>query len=149
MKAKSGVVDPTATATPTRTPTATPTATPTVTPTVTPTGFPTQTPTAACRVAYRLDNSWSGGFTASVTVTNTGQAPVANWVLTWTATAGQGLVNGWNATVSQTGGAVTAQAPAWAANLAPGASWTVGYQGSGPSSPTPTAYALNGARCAV
>jgi mannan endo-1,4-beta-mannosidase len=142
MKAKSGVTDPTATATPTRTPTATPTRTPTATPTVTATGGP-----ASCRATYRVDNSWAGGFTASVTVTNTGAAPANNWTMTWTAAPGQGLVNGWNATVSQAGSAVTARAPGWAATLAPGASWTVGYQGSGPSSPTPTAYALNGAAC--
>lgn len=159
MKAKSGTgptVGPTRTVTPTptRTPTPTPTRTPTPTPTATPTAGPTGTPTAgptggsgACRVAYRVDNSWSGGFNASVTVTNTGGAVAANWSLSWTAAPGQGLVNGWNATVSQSGGTVTAKAPAWASTLAAGASWTVGYQGSGAASPTPTGYALNGAAC--
>jgi endoglucanase len=95
-----------------------------------------------------VDNAWSGGFTASVTVTNTGSTAVNPWVLTWTAAAGQGLVNGWNATVSQSGATVTARAPAWQPSLGPGQSWTVGYQGSGAATPNPTGFALQGAACA-
>ncbi|MBX6357454.1 MAG: cellulose binding domain-containing protein [Micromonosporaceae bacterium] len=98
-------------------------------------------------MAYHIDSSWSGGFTASVTVTNTGASRIDPWVLTWTAAPGQGLVNGWNATVTQTGTTVTAQAPPWQTSLAPGQSWTVGYQGSGPSTPNPTGFALQGSAC--
>jgi hypothetical protein len=130
MKAKSGVTDPSPS------PSASPSA-----------SSPTPGGPASCRIAYRVDNSWSGGFTASVTVTNTGSSAVNPWVLTWTAAAGQGLVNGWNATVSQTGTAVTARAPGWQTSLAPGQSWTVGYQGSGPSTPNPTGFALQGSAC--
>jgi hypothetical protein len=103
----------------------------------------------ACRVLYTVDNSWSGGFTASVKLTNAGTAPVAGWTLTWTAAPGQGLVNGWNATVSQSGGTVTARAPGWAQPIGPGASWTIGYQGSGPANPAPTGFALDGSPCAM
>ena len=99
-------------------------------------------------MTYRVDNAWSGGFTASVTVTNTGSTAVDLWVLTWTAAAGQGLVNGWNATVSQSGATVTARAPSWQTSLAPGQSWTVGYQGSGPVDPNPSGFALQGSPCA-
>jgi mannan endo-1,4-beta-mannosidase len=146
MKAKSGVVDPTTT--PTRS--ASPPVTPSVTPSVTPTASPPGSPDAvSCRVAYRVENSWQGGFTAAVTLTNTGAQPIPAWTLAWTATAGQGLVNGWNATVTQSGGTVTAQAPSWQASLAAGASWTFGYQGSGPSTPTPTGYRVDGTPCAA
>lgn len=107
----------------------------------------TPAPTGGCAVTYRVDNAWSGGFTASVTVRNTGTSAVGPWTLTWTAASGVGLVNGWNATVSQSGRAVTGRNPDWQPVIAPGASWTVGYQGSGPASPAPTAYALNGRAC--
>lgn len=101
----------------------------------------------SCRVAYRVDSSWPGGFTASVTVTNTGSSAVDQWVLTWTAASGQTLVNGWNATVAQSGTAVTARAPDWQQSLPVGQSWTVGYQSSGEASPNPTGFALQGAAC--
>ncbi|MCW6009897.1 cellulose binding domain-containing protein [Micromonospora sp. CPCC 205371] len=42
-------------------------------------------------------------------LTNTGALPVSGWMLSWPTAPGQGLVNGWNATVSQSGGTVTAQ----------------------------------------
>jgi Cellulose binding domain len=102
----------------------------------------------ACRVTYTVDNSWSGGFVASVKLTNAGAAPLAGWTLTWTAAPGQGLVNGWNATVSQSASTVTARAPSWPQALGPGASWTVGYQGSGPASPAPSGFAVDGSACA-
>jgi endoglucanase len=94
-----------------------------------------------------VDSSWPGGFTASVKLTNAGTTPVSGWTLTWTAAPGQGLVNGWNATVSQSGSTVTARAPSWAQPIAPGGTWTVGYQGSGPASPAPTGFRLDGSLC--
>lgn len=148
MKAKSGVTNPSpsrsASASPSRSVSASPSRSVSASPSA---SSPSPGGPASCRVAYRVDNSWSGGFNASVTVTNTGSAAVNQWVLTWTAAAGQGLVNGWNATVTQSGTTVTARAPAWATSLAPGQSWTVGYQGSGPSTPNPTGFALQGSTC--
>jgi endoglucanase len=94
-----------------------------------------------------VDSSWPDGFVASIRLTNTGTSPVSNWTLTWTAASGQGLVNGWGATVSQSGSTVTARASSWAQPVGPGATWTVGYQGSGPASPTPTGFALDGRPC--
>src|SRR5450631_1422704 len=73
----------TPTATPTRTPTTTPT--PTATPTSTPTATPTSTPvsSSSCKVGYAA-NQWSGGFTANVTITNTGTTTINGWALTFT-----------------------------------------------------------------
>src|SRR4051812_19151731 len=63
---------------------------------------------ASCRVDYVLGGSWSGGFTANVTVTNTGDS-LNGWRLSWTfPAAGQRVTDGWNAVFSQSGNVVTA-----------------------------------------
>jgi endoglucanase len=111
-------------------------------------GGPTPPP-ASCTVAYHVDSSWSGGFNATVTLKDTGSAPLANWSLTWTVPSGTQLVNGWNATVTQSGSTVTAKAPSWAPDLAAGASASIGFQANGSSSGQPTAYAVDGTTCGV
>jgi hypothetical protein len=153
MRAKSGVTDPSPSPSASRSASPSPSASvsrsPSASPSAStsPSASPSPSTAGGCRVAYRIDNAWTGGFTASVTVTNTAATAVTGWTLGWTATSGQGLVNGWNATVTQSGAAVSAAAPGWAATLASGQSWTVGYQGSGPSAPAPTGYRLNGVAC--
>ena len=146
MRAKSGVVDPTTPPAPSTSPSVSPSASPSASAPPPSSGPPDE---VSCRVAYLVDSSWSGGFTAAVTVTNTGILPVPGWTLSWTAAPGQGLVNGWNATVSQSGATVTAQAPTWQSSLAAGVSWTIGYQGSGPAAPTPTGFRLSSTPCTV
>jgi endoglucanase len=114
-------------------------------------GGPSTSPTGSqsirCTVAYTLDNSWQGGFQAAVRITNAGTSAVNNWRATWTVPSGVTLSNGWNATVTQSGTTFTAAAPAWAPNLAAGASATIGFTANGPSTPAPSAYALNGTAC--
>ncbi|MEU4781773.1 cellulase family glycosylhydrolase [Micromonospora sp. NPDC023633] len=117
---------------------------PTGTPTATPTSSPP--PTGGCTAAYRQANAWQGGFQGELTVTNTGTATVDPWRVTWSWPAGVTLASGWNATVTQSGGTVTAAAPTWAAALAPGASVTVGFTANGPSS-APGTVRLNGVAC--
>ncbi len=71
---------------------------------------------AACTVSYAT-NVWPGGFTANVTVTNNGSAPVDGWRLAFTLPSGQSVVHAWNASVSSSG-AVTATGPAESARIA-------------------------------
>jgi hypothetical protein len=116
----------------------------------TPSSPPPTTPgggTSACRVAYKL-NSWNTGFTADVTVTNAGSAPVNGWALTWTFPGNQHVTSGWNATVGQSGNAVTARNLSYNGTIPAGGSATFGFQAeySG-SNGTPSNFALNGASC--
>jgi endoglucanase len=104
-------------------------------------------PQPGCTVGYRVENSWNGGFTASVKLTNTSTAAVQNWASTWTLPSGVQLVGGWGATVSQQGQTVTATAPAWAPTLAAGASVTVGFQANGPSATAPSGFRLGSTVC--
>jgi hypothetical protein len=111
--------------------------------------FVAVTPAAAataCDVTYTA-NQWSTGFTADVRVTNNG-APLTGWVVTWTFTGNQRVTSGWNATLTQSGGAVTAAAPPYNTTLGTGASTSFGFQATySGSNPAPTSFALNGVAC--
>lgn len=108
----------------------------------------TNPPVGACAAQVRVDSTWSGGYQATVTVTNTGTTTVSPWRATWTMPAGGTVTQGWNATVTQSGSTVTATAPSWAQSLAPGASVSVGFIGSGSAGAPPSAVALNDSPCA-
>jgi mannan endo-1,4-beta-mannosidase len=104
-----------------------------------------------CKVAYSASN-WggSGGFTASITITNTGTTATTGWTLAFTFPTGQRVDQGWNATFSQPAGSpnVTANSMSYNGNLAPGASTQIGFNGTFTTTNTaPSAFTLNGATC--
>jgi len=104
---------------------------------------------SGCQVTYTT-NDWgtgSGGFTASVTVTNLGDA-VSAWTLRFGFPNGQQITQGWSATWSQSGKNVTGTALSWNASLAPGASTGIGFNASySGTNAAPTAFTLNGVAC--
>jgi hypothetical protein len=100
----------------------------------------------ACRASHKVTNSWQGGFTAEATITNSGSSTAQNWRSTWTVPSGVTVTSGWNATVTQSGSTVTATAPSWSTDLAPGQSVTIGYQANGQAG-APSGFTLNGAAC--
>ena len=103
--------------------------------------------TVGCSVAYSVTSQWPGGFGANVSVTNLGD-PVNGWTLTWSYAAGQKVTQAWNATVSQTGGQVTARNVSYNAGIGTGASVAFGFNGSwSGSNPAPASFALNGSAC--
>ncbi|MFC3501775.1 glycoside hydrolase family 6 protein [Micromonospora krabiensis] len=118
-----------------------PTTTP---PTTTP---PTTPPTGGCAVTY-TPNSWPGGFTAELRVTNRGAARTG-WTLTFTVGTGVRLANGWNGEWSQSGDRITVRNVAWNGALPSGGTVTLGFQGtwSGGTLPAPSGYALDGVPC--
>ncbi|MEV4556307.1 glycoside hydrolase family 6 protein [Kitasatospora sp. NPDC049285] len=102
---------------------------------------------AACSIAYRA-NSWTGGFTADVTVKNTGSAAISGWTVGWTYPGDQKITSGWNAKVTQNGAAVTAADLGYNGPLAPGASTNFGVQGTFSANNTaPNTFTLNGTAC--
>jgi hypothetical protein len=115
--------------------------------TVTTSGGGDPGPSGPCRVTYR-PNAWNTGFTADVTVTNTGTSTVNGWTLTYTLPAGQTVTSAWNAVVSVSGSAVTARNMSYNGTIAPGGSTSFGYQGThGGTYSSPTSFALNGTAC--
>lgn len=103
---------------------------------------------AGCKVDYTVTSQWQGGFQAGVKVTNLG-APVSGWKLDIAMPdTGQKLVQGWNATWSQSGSTVTAVGIDWNRTLNTGAAADVGMVGSFTgANPKPTAFKLNGVTC--
>jgi hypothetical protein len=102
---------------------------------------------ATCKVGYAVQQ-WAGGFTANVTVTNTGTSALSGWTVGWTYPGDSKITNAWNATVSQSGAAVTAKNMAYNGTLAAGASTSFGVQGTwSASNASPTAFTVNGTTC--
>lgn len=114
---------------------------------VTPT--PTTEPGASCKVTYQA-SGWNTGLSANVKVTNTGSSAISGWTLKFTFPSGQQISQGWSATWSQSGSAVTATNAPWNGTLAPGASTDIGFNASHSGTNTaPTSFTLNGASCTV
>jgi cellulase/cellobiase CelA1 len=100
-----------------------------------------------CQVSY-AKNEWGGGFTANLTVTNTGTSAVNGWTLTWSFPGDQKVTNAWNAVVSQSGSAVSATNMSYNATIAPGGNVQFGVQGTWSGNDTnPAAFTLNGTAC--
>ncbi|MFI8214522.1 cellulose binding domain-containing protein [Streptomyces sp. NPDC085932] len=106
-------------------------------------------PAAACQVTYGT-SVWQGGFTADVTVKNTGSAAVDGWRLGFTLPSGQRVTSAWNATLSGTSGAVTASPVAHNARIAAGGTQSFGFQGTYSGTfAKPSGFTLNGTACSV
>src|ERR1019366_6175517 len=99
-----------------------------------------------CQVGYTV-NQWSTGFTAAVTITNTG-TPVTSWTLAYSYTGNQALAQGWSGNWTQSGKNVTVTNASWNGSLATGGSASIGanfsYSGTNTA---PTAFTLNGVAC--
>jgi expansin (peptidoglycan-binding protein) len=103
-----------------------------------------------CEVAYRVTSQWPGGFGVDLRVRNTGGGAVFPWRLRWTFAGGQRVRQGWNGNYTQTGPAVTVSSLPWNAQVAVGATVSLGFTGSSSgSNPQPTAFTLNGVTCTV
>lgn len=111
-------------------------------------GVSTASAADGCSVEYTVASDWGSGFTADVTVTNTGSSAINGWNLTFTFPSGQRVTNGWNATISQSGATVTAQNMSYNASIPPGGSVSFGFQGTWTgSNGDPADFTLNGTRC--
>jgi cellulose 1,4-beta-cellobiosidase len=106
-----------------------------------------------CDVTYSA-NSWTsgtnqGGFTANLTLKNTGD-PISSWNLGFDyPTTGQKYTpTGWSANWSQSGTHVTATNMPYNGSLATGASTTMGFNGTWTgTNPNPTSFTVNGVTC--
>ncbi|MGC4807169.1 glycoside hydrolase family 6 protein [Micromonospora sp. DT233] len=100
-----------------------------------------------CSVNYTT-NDWAGGFTASVTIRNLGDA-LTSWNLGFTfPNSSQRVQQGWSAKWTQSGQNVTAANESYNGAVASGASITLGFNGAySGSNPKPTSFTLNGVTC--
>jgi len=92
--------------------------------------------------------SWSGGFTANITIANTGSSAVNGWKLGFTLPSGQTITSFWNATVSPSSGSVTASSLSYNAQIPAGGTQSFGFQGTSSGAySAPTGFTLNGTAC--
>ena len=102
---------------------------------------------AACKVTYGT-SVWNNGFTANVTVANTGTAPINGWTLGFTLPSGQSITSSWSATVTGTSGAITAKNLSYNGSIPAGGNTSFGFQGTWNSSDAvPTGFSVNGVAC--
>lgn len=107
----------------------------------------TQPSPPGCKVTY-APNNWQGGFTANVTIADTGSSAINGWTLTFAFPGDQAITSAWNATVTQTGTSVTATNMGYNATIAPGGSQSFGFQGTWTANDaSPANFSVNGAPC--
>jgi serine/threonine-protein kinase len=100
-----------------------------------------------CRVTYQATRDTGRGFTAVLTVTNTGSEATKEWQLTFDLPGDQRLSSGQYAQWRQSGHTVVALAPG-GARLAPGGSVRLALAGSyAAANPFPVSFDLNGNQC--
>ncbi len=101
-----------------------------------------------CHIDYAKASEWAGGFVANVTVNNTGTSAISGWQLGFTFPGDQHITNAWNATVTQSGEAVSATNASFDGSIAPGGNVQFGFQGTWTSNDTsPSSFTVNGAAC--
>ncbi|GAB2583469.1 hypothetical protein Aab01nite_84800 [Paractinoplanes abujensis] len=109
--------------------------------------LPADAAAAGCSVSYAVSSQWQGGFNADVSITNLGD-PLSSWALTWSYGSGQSVSQAWNATVTQSGSAVTARNVGYNGSVATGGQASFGFTGTWTSAnPVPSSFALNGVTC--
>jgi endo-1,4-beta-xylanase len=104
--------------------------------------------TGVCHVTYAKTSEWPGGFTANVTIANTGTTAINGWTLGFSFPGDQKITSVWGATPSQSGAAVTLKNVDYDAAIAAGANISFGFQGTWTSNDSsPTSFTVNGAAC--
>ncbi|WP_234363746.1 glycosyl hydrolase family 18 protein [Streptomyces sp. WAC04657] len=94
---------------------------------------------------YTKTQDWGSGFGANWTIKNTGTTTLTSWTVEWDYPAGTKVTSAWDATVTNSANHWTAKNLGWNGTLAPGASISFGFNGSGGGAPT--GCKINGAPC--
>jgi chitinase len=90
-------------------------------------------------------SDWGSGFEGQWTVKNTGTTALSSWTIEWDFPSGTAVGSAWDASVTSSGTHWTAKNLGWNGSVAPGASVSFGFNGTGPGAPT--GCKLNGASC--
>ncbi|MFI6015091.1 glycosyl hydrolase family 18 protein [Streptomyces sp. NPDC051243] len=94
---------------------------------------------------YAKTQDWGSGFEGKWTVKNTGDTTISSWTVEWDFPSGTSVTSAWDADVTSSGTHWTARNKSWNGSLAPGASVTFGFNGTG--SGAPANCKLNGGSC--
>ncbi|WP_425841399.1 glycosyl hydrolase family 18 protein [Streptomyces fractus] len=94
---------------------------------------------------YAKTQDWGSGFEGKWTIKNSGTSAVSSWAVEWDFPSGTKVTSAWDATVTNSADHWTGKNLSWNGSLAPGASVSFGFNGTG--SGAPTGCKLNGASC--
>ena len=103
-------------------------------------------------VACAIDwDGWSntGGFTAGITIHNTGTVTLYGWTLLFPLEEGAVIVNMWNAEPLTRSGLIAARDLGYNAKVPRGGSETLGFEATGPLTRVPSPFKVNGVECTV
>ncbi|MFF4494568.1 glycosyl hydrolase family 18 protein [Streptomyces sp. NPDC001546] len=100
---------------------------------------------ASASATYTKVSDWGTGFEGKWTVKNTGTTTLSSWTVEWDYPAGTQVTSAWDATVTSSGTHWTAKNVGWNGTLAPGATISFGFNGSGPGAPA--GCKVNGGSC--
>jgi hypothetical protein len=119
--------------------------------TLTPTVFSSAAAAAAtgCSVSYSTASQWAGGFTANVTLTNTGTTALSSWTVGFGFGGDQKITSAWeDGSYTQSGATVSVTNASYNGAVAAGGTASFGFQGTWTSSDAaPTAFTVNGVAC--
>ncbi|MEV5984845.1 glycoside hydrolase family 18 chitinase [Streptomyces sp. NPDC052051] len=100
---------------------------------------------SSATATYAKTQDWGTGFEGAWTVTNSGTSAISSWTIEWDFPSGTSVTSAWDADVTNSGTHWTAKNKSYNGGIAPGASVTFGFNGSGTGSPTNCT--LNGGSC--
>ncbi|MER6410422.1 cellulose binding domain-containing protein [Streptomyces humidus] len=92
---------------------------------------------AGCTATTKLVNSWAGGFTAEVTLTNTTASASTGWRVGWSWPGGQKVTTAWSARLTQSGSSVTGSNVEYNGAIPPSGRTTFGFNATGNASGLP------------
>jgi serine/threonine-protein kinase len=108
---------------------------------------PSPTPRLACRVDYQLSD-YAIGFSAAVTVTNTGTGDINGWSLVFDLPDKQSFAGGWGGVWTHDGSRVTAKDWVLNSSIKPGKSVSLNLFGTSKGkAESPKSFKLNDVRC--
>ncbi|CAM5582039.1 chitinase [Streptomyces avidinii] len=100
---------------------------------------------ASATATYTKASDWGSGFEGKWTVKNTGTTTLSSWTVEWDYPSGTAVTSAWDATVTNSGTHWTGKNVGWNGTLAPGASISFGFNGTG--SGAPSGCKVNGGSC--
>ncbi|MCX3064109.1 glycoside hydrolase family 18 chitinase [Streptomyces beihaiensis] len=108
---------------------------------------PSQAATTASQVTatYTKTQDWGTGFEGKWTIKNGGSTSISSWSVEWDFPSGTKVTSAWDATVTNSADHWTAKNASYNGTIAPGASVSFGFNGSG--SGAPSGCLINGASC--
>ncbi|MFD6886224.1 glycosyl hydrolase family 18 protein [Streptomyces sp. NPDC059957] len=100
---------------------------------------------ASATATYTKVSDWGSGFEGKWTVKNTGTTTLSSWTVEWDYPAGTAVTSAWDATVTSSGTHWTGKNVGWNGTLAPGATVSFGFNGTGAGAPS--GCKINGGSC--